>query len=190
MSALSNRWFRCTVCIDFDICTDCHANKCHVKHWEYIHQFNYPKNCNDGYCDSCGYKFRPHCSTFQVFHCPSCEDYAICRQCKNQGMHVNHQFKMKWIPASDYLLLIQGKGSHHGDWVIEVWISRGYQDGNFRFCLWDYEQEHCSGLDLAYAQTKSYYELSILLIFQFLQCRSMYLYALPMLFQHWWPLYS
>ena len=110
-----NKWFKCTVCEDFDICPKCHSMKQHMKHWRHIHTFEYPTNCNNGYCDSCGFMFRPHCSTFYVHRCKICQDYAICKKCNEQGMHIKHAYMLEETPARDYLAYLQGRGDHHGD---------------------------------------------------------------------------
>ena len=109
-NANGNKWYRCTVCNDFDVCNKCYRKKEHAHHHKYIHPFTYPDNCNHGYCDSCGFEFRPNCPTFQVFQCLSCEDYALCKKCHNEKMHVKHLFNMRLIPARDYLQYIQGVG--------------------------------------------------------------------------------
>ena len=110
-----NKWFKCTVCEDFDMCSKCHSMNQHMKHWRHIHSFEYPTNCNNGYCDSCGFMFRPHCSTFYVHMCKLCEDYTICKKCREQGMHAKHAYMMEETLARDYLAYLTGKGAHHRD---------------------------------------------------------------------------
>lgn len=105
-----NRWYRCTVCDDFDMCSICYKNKEHLTHYKYIHEFKYPNDCSGGYCDSCGFRFRPHSPTFHVYQCLSCQDYAMCKKCHQEGMHVKHLFNMKSVPASDYLQYLHGDG--------------------------------------------------------------------------------
>ena len=110
-----NVWYKCTVSDDFDMCLKCHSSKRHIDHWGHIHKFEYPKDCSNGYCDSCGFVFRPHSSSFYVHRCQKCDDYAICKKCHDQDMHVKHAYIMERILASDYLAYLQGRGPHHGE---------------------------------------------------------------------------
>ena len=61
------------------------------------------------------FTFKPYCSTFFVHRCNICEDYAICKKCLEQGMHVKHAYALEKTLARDYLSYLQGKGDHHGD---------------------------------------------------------------------------
>ena len=92
-------WFRCTVCDDFDICKQC--RKLHPRHNMWTHRFTYPVDCeHDGYCDSCGYVFTD--MAMKVYQCTYCQDYVLCRQCMQHGMHGFHG-KPKAMSLADYL---------------------------------------------------------------------------------------
>ena len=92
-------WFRCTVCDDFDICQQCRGS--HPRHKTWTHRFNYPVDCeHDGYCDSCGYVFKD--LTMKVYQCTYCQDYVLCRQCMQHGMHGFHG-KPNAMSLADYL---------------------------------------------------------------------------------------
>ena len=109
-SSNGNKWYRCTVCDDFDMCNSCYKNRQHLNHYKHIHEFQYPSDCSGGYCDSCGFKFRPHSPSFHVYQCLSCQDYAMCKKCHQEKMHVEHLFNMKSVSASDHLQYLHGNG--------------------------------------------------------------------------------
>ena len=83
----NRRWFKCTICDDFDICRKCQHS--HTHHKAYIHNFTYPEQSDyKAYCDSCGVVFED--DEMNVNKCNVCQDYALCSDCKNAGMHSKH----------------------------------------------------------------------------------------------------
>lgn len=98
-----SKWHRCTECDDFDICNTCHKKNHHSKHQFQIHEFVIPDDCTKGYCDSCGFKFRPQSFSFYVNQCEICEDYALCKKCMAEGMHKKHADHLKQVRALDYI---------------------------------------------------------------------------------------
>lgn len=101
--AVDNKWHRCTECDDYDICNSCYKRGHHAKHRSQIHEFNEPDNLYNGYCDSCGYVFRPQSPSFFVHQCTICEDYALCKKCMHEGMHQKHADKIKRVRAQEYI---------------------------------------------------------------------------------------
>ena len=97
------KWYRCTECDDYDICSSCYKQGHHAKHRSQIHEFIEPDNLSNGYCDSCGFMFRPQSLSFFVNQCTVCEDYALCKKCMHEGMHQHHRDKMKRVTAQEFL---------------------------------------------------------------------------------------
>ena len=91
------KWCKCTLCYDFNICLQCMETNKHFKHKKYLHLFiDYDPSGNVPYCDSCGTLFTQE-SNGHVFQCESCEDYALCEQCKMEGMHRQHSDDINMI---------------------------------------------------------------------------------------------
>ena len=62
-----------------------------------------PDDYTKGYCNSCGFKFRPQSLSFYVNQCEICEDYALCKKCMVEGMHKKHAGHLKRVRALDYI---------------------------------------------------------------------------------------
>ena len=97
-------FYKCTQCIDYDICVQCFTKGGHKQHRDQISLFDEPMDTEDGYCDGCGLQFRPG---FEVYHCTSCDDYALCFKCKFAGYHRNHMQHFRKIPINKYLSIIK-----------------------------------------------------------------------------------
>lgn len=93
-----NIWFRCTDpdCGKLEVedyCSrECIADHCHN---DQISIFRYQEDeSNDHFCYSCGSHFK-HGSEF--YRCKLCDDYELCTNCLNQGMHMKHRRHMDKI---------------------------------------------------------------------------------------------
>lgn len=98
-----SQWYRCTECEEVNICNKCYSQGLHSIHRSQIHEFTAPDDCTQGYCNSCGFKFRPQSVSFFVNQCQACEDYALCKKCMSEGMHQKHAHCFKQIRAKDYV---------------------------------------------------------------------------------------
>jgi hypothetical protein len=98
-----DKWFRCTDCGDFDICSKCDIKQFHHHHKQQMHKFVEPECLQVGcFCDSCGYQFKLG-PTFRVYQCSVCEDYALCKKCAEQGMHAAHSQELTLVEIQSYL---------------------------------------------------------------------------------------
>ena len=57
---------------------------------------------NNGYCDGCGQHFRPEIKWFKVFHCTTCEEYALVFKCKHSGCCKHHREYFEKVPLEEY----------------------------------------------------------------------------------------
>ena len=77
------------------------CKQAHFIHQPYKHLFTYPAQSDYlAYCDSCGVVFSDPKMT--VHCCKVCKDYAMCSQCKQEGMHCKHGV-LKTQTLDDYL---------------------------------------------------------------------------------------
>ena len=93
-------WYRCTDCIDIDICQNCHMKDFHSHHKRHISRFTCPaaEQMDDGYCDACGVLFDWNKYNVRIgYQCNLCEDYCLCARCKSKLMHINHSKYLKPI---------------------------------------------------------------------------------------------
>ena len=111
-------WYRCTECGDFDICSRCYAKHFHQHHKLQMHTFVEPDSPELGFCDSCGYQFRQYSPTFKVAQCATCEDYALCKRCAQEGMHKRHSDHLQLISAKEYLDIIGWIPTMMYDWGV------------------------------------------------------------------------
>jgi hypothetical protein len=97
-----NEWWKCTVCDGLSMCLECWKNNKHYHHKKFLHRFyDYDPTGNIAYCDSCGVLFSEEDHPY-VYNCVTCEDYALCEECKRQGMHGIHKKKIKKITIAKY----------------------------------------------------------------------------------------
>ena len=104
--AAGSTWYRCTACIDTDLCQNCFMKGIHPHHKRHISKFVCPSESEMemAYCDACGYVFTTDESyNRNCFVCNMCEDYCICASCKGRLMHLNHFKYLKQVKSKKYL---------------------------------------------------------------------------------------
>ena len=93
-------WYKCTSCIDYDMCKSCFFDNCHHEHKAFIHQFTDYISDGQPYCESCGIIFDDDVDEY-VYQCKKCHDYGLCNTCYEKGMHGNHKKSMRRTPLVD-----------------------------------------------------------------------------------------
>ena len=101
-SDMGMTWYKCTDCIDIDICTNCWLKDIHSQHKQQMFKFRCPRDWNPPYCDSCGYSFPPN-NYCEIFKCEVCEDFCLCIKCRNAFAHMKHTNKLRPIGVLDYV---------------------------------------------------------------------------------------
>ena len=99
-------WYRCTDCVDVDLCRNCFVKDVHSQHKRHISKFVCPSadDIPKGYCDACGFVFATDLSYERnCYQCAKCEDLCICTSCKGRLMHINHSKHLKRVPVEQYL---------------------------------------------------------------------------------------
>jgi len=117
------RW-KCTVCPDYDLCEQCQKNGIHSQHsFSKIEQpINYFGNSSTQVthrgiqCDSC--------KTFPIrglrYKCETCQDYDLCDQCKQDGIHKEHNFTVFRSPRCGHKKRCSSKQSKEDEIPIKT----------------------------------------------------------------------
>ena len=83
-------YYKCTMYHDFDICVTSRNDGAHKYHAGQLQYFSGPLHPENGYCNACALQFNLNRTSFQVYHCTVCEDYALCFRCRKEGKHYQH----------------------------------------------------------------------------------------------------
>ena len=86
-----------------DLCDNCIEKDFHTQHKRFIHKFYmHPGIASPTvYCDSCGYVFPENPLTY-VWQCETCQDYCLCKKCKNESMHDVHRKQFRVMMLEKY----------------------------------------------------------------------------------------
>ena len=95
-------WYKCTDCIDIDLCTNCWLKDLHSQHKQQMFKFMCPESWNKPYCDAFGHSF-PLMNFSNVYKCKICEDFCLCSKCKASYAHMKHTNKLRPIGVLDYI---------------------------------------------------------------------------------------
>ena len=112
MSGLpGTKWYRCTECIDIDICESCHNKDFHNMHRSQISAFTCPQDIEEAWCDACGKMFTASDMKVVIHQCKICEDYVLCSNCRRNSFHERHKESMTsvYVPLfgiSKYLISV------------------------------------------------------------------------------------
>ena len=97
----NSTWFRCSECVDTDICHECYKKDIHIHHKAYLQLFTVSPIWDTTYCDACGMYFTDPNSA--VFECRKCEDYCLCTKCHHNLHHFHHSKYMKEVGVQQYI---------------------------------------------------------------------------------------
>ncbi len=97
------KWYRCTECVDLDICESCHKKDFHIEHRSQISAFTCPQNMDDAWCDACGKMFKVSDKKEILHQCQICEDYVLCSTCRSHSFHKRHKESMLCVDVPTFL---------------------------------------------------------------------------------------
>ena len=103
----ANIWYKCTACAEHDTCDTCFERGAHKHHATQMQMFREPENPENGYCNACGEQFHPDDVHSKLYHCESCEDYALCKPCNKKQLHAHHKQYINEITSQCYLSIIK-----------------------------------------------------------------------------------
>ena len=96
-----NNWMRCSMCKDFDLCVTCWAIGGHK---DQIHEYKWRnRDDEEESCSCCGYIYNHRNPWFSIWQCMKCQQYSMCRQCYESGMHVIHKDQMENCLLKQYV---------------------------------------------------------------------------------------
>ena len=99
-SSSGSVWYRCTECVDVDLCSLCNMKEIHRHHFNQISKFVSPQSWNSTYCDACGLSLNTKDCLYQ---CQKCEDFCLCTCCcLKKAMHQKHMGHLKIMSVKDY----------------------------------------------------------------------------------------
>ena len=96
-------WYRCNECDDGDFCLECYNKDVHVHHKRQLSKFTCPLHFGIPYCSACGHYIPVEGEDAFLYKCKLCEDYCLCRRCKNKFLHMRHSKHLQLCSTSQYM---------------------------------------------------------------------------------------
>ena len=100
---MGSTWYRCNECDEGDFCLECYTKDVHGHHKRQLSKFECPLNLDLPHCSACGHYIPMDGTDAFLYKCKMCEDYCLCRKCKNRFLHTRHSKHLKLCSTSQFM---------------------------------------------------------------------------------------